>query len=546
MSSATSATVPDCGGDELWGFVPFDQLGKLYTRVVNRPTKRDPHDYMIARGVRFADVFVPGTTNVTMGPAPADVLTLQGVWRKILYVPRGIGGKYMTAIDVTSPGTFKTAALSATGPIPLWSRGNPDTTDGKPAGPAVNTAVDTAAYAAMGQTWSLPAVVYVEKTQNVTLRKPGGVDFVAYMGSGYGSTASEGTRIYTLDALTGDVVAAPDVEPVATANGISRGARSAPGTPPVPYDNAIVANVVAFNPSNFKILTTAHPSASKTNRVYVGDLYGRFWKVLSAFPNTVLPMADLEDGTEHQPVGTAASILGLPLDQLVPPPTPYVFVTSGNDNREPGPFKIYGFRDDGDDTNITVAPTTVANDVTTFGPVVSLFTRVYDQGPPLNPAAPTPWAVFRGTDQPATAFTADKKGVVFFAGTRFNAPLSAFAPLPVPGTPSTYPCRSTFDSIIYALQASSGNAAYDLNGTGDDAYSIFHDSRIVGIGMQADPEPGRGGSRFAADEGLRKPGSQEMPPPKPGKPPAGGSNVRLGYRADHPMPAMKFGSTVCQ
>jgi hypothetical protein len=543
MTSATSATVPDCGGDELWGFVPFDQLGKLYTRVVNNPIKRDPHDYVVARGVRFADVFVPGQTPLDFGNG---TVTLQGVWRKILYVPRGIAGKYMTAIDVTSPGTFKTPFLQTTGPIPLWSRGNPDTTNGKPTGAAVNSAVDTAAYAAMGETWSLPAVVYVEKTQNLTIRKPGGVDFVAYMGSGYGSTASEGTRIYSVDALTGDVIGAPDVEPVATANGLSRGARSAPGTPPVPYNNAIVANVVAFNQSNFKTLTTAHPSASKATRVYVGDLYGRFWKMLTATPNVVLPMADLEDTAVHQPVSTAASIIGLPLDQLTPAPTPYVYVTTGNDNREPGPFKIYGFRDDGDDTNVTVAPVAVLNNVKTFGPVVSLFTREYDQGPVLNPLAPQPFPVFRGTDQPATAFTADKKGVVFFAGTRFNPPLSAFAPQPVPGNAATYPCRSTFDSIIYSLQAASGNAAYDLNATGDDAYAIFQDSRVVGIGMQADPEPGRGGSRFSADEGQRKPGTQEFPPPKPGKPPAGGSNVRLGYRADHPMPAMKFGSTVCQ
>ena len=127
-----------------------------------------------------------------------------------------------------------------------------------------------------------------------------------------------------------------------------------------------------------------------------------------------------------------------------------------------------------------------------------------------------------------------------------DPPLSAFAPLPVPGNAATYPCRSTFDSIIYALQSAANLPAYDLNANGDDAYAIFQDSRIVGIGMQADPEPGRGGSRFAADEGQRKPGVSEKAPPKPGKPPSGGSNVRLGYRADHPMPSMKFGSTVCQ
>ena len=53
-----SATV-DCGGEELWAFVPYDQLGKLKSRYLNNPQKRDPHDYMMARGIRFSDVFVP-------------------------------------------------------------------------------------------------------------------------------------------------------------------------------------------------------------------------------------------------------------------------------------------------------------------------------------------------------------------------------------------------------------------------------------------------------------------------------------------------------
>jgi hypothetical protein len=364
-----------------------------------------------------------------------------------------------------------------------------------------------------------------------------------YVGSGYGA-AGQGTNLYTLDARTGDVVAAADVEPVAAANGMSRPGRL--GANGVAYTNAIVANPVAFNPSRFSPGTSPNPAASVLTRIYVGDLYGRLWKVLSASPSVVIPFADLEDpagGGAHQPVGTAASLIGLPPGSTQP--VPYIFVTTGNDNRENGPFLVAAFRDDGDDTTTAVGATVPANSVKSFLPAASLFTRVFDQGPVVNGAAPTPFPVFRGTDQPSTAFTdaVPPAAVVFFAGTRFNPPLSAFAPLPVAGNAATYPCRSTFDSIIYALQANTGAAAYDLNATGDDAYQIHTNSRVVGLSTEA----GQGGSFFSADEGLSKPGVPASAPPPPGVPgQTTTANVRPLFRPTSPMPSAKFGSTVCQ
>jgi hypothetical protein len=393
----------------------------------------------------------------------------------------------------------------------------------------------------------VPAIAYVNKANNATARKPApnGVDFTLYVGSGYGATG-EGTTLFTLDSLTGDVVAAADVEPVATANGLAR-----TGATARTYPNAIVANPIVFNPSRFDRpnagqITQPHPAAAEATRVYVGDLYGRFWKLLTASPATVIPMADLEDpvGTgAHQPVGTAASLIGLPA--VGTPKIPYVYVTTGNENREFGPFKTYGFRDDGDDVTTTVGTPVDANTVRSFPPTVSTFTRVFDQGPVVNPSAPTPYAVFRGTAQPTTAYTDASTGVALFAGTRFNPPLSAFAPLPVAGQAATYPCRSTFDSILYAVSATNGAAAYDLNASGDDAYTIFQDSRIVGVTTQA----GQGQTFFTADQGLVKPNVPADPPPPPGIPPqitTATSSVRMLYRAGAPMPSVRFGSSVCQ
>ena len=538
----STAACTETGGEELWGFVPFDQLTVIPSRLLNDPEKRATHDYMIARGIRFNDIFVPGAWSQTLG---GTTISGAGVWRKHLTFGRGIAGKYLTVLDVTAPGPFTQIALKTTGPIPFWSRGNPDTTDGTTGGTQVNGPSDYNAYLKMGQTWSLPAVVWVDKTKGAvttTTRTPLGVDFVAYLGSGYATNPGEGTTFYALDALTGDVISSVDVETAASSAGLTRSG--------IAYTNALVADAAAFSPGRFRPGVAPHPSSSATTRVYMGDLYGRLWKFLVTNPGVAIPLADL--GAD-QPVGTAVSLLGLP--PAPPPPAaptavkPYIFVASGNDNRANGPFKIFGFRDDGDDVTTATGGQVTANSVTAFLPGVSLYTRVYDEGAVTNGAAATPFPVFRGTAQPAAAFTNDNplRGVVFFGGTRFNPPVSAYAPLPSAGNPASYPCRSTFDSIVYALGATSGAAAYDLNAAGDDAYQIFSNSRMTSIRTQADPNPGSGGSSVVKDEGLVT--GPVSPPPKPGVPPTtinNTSNVKPAQQGGMPLPDVKFSSTACQ
>ena len=104
--SAASATKPctvsstvDCGGEEVWGFVPYDQLLNLRMRM--RPQTRANHTYMMASSVRFAEVFVPNTgttgnysvtntTTHTVGGVTTP--SMLGVWRRILWFGRGPGG----------------------------------------------------------------------------------------------------------------------------------------------------------------------------------------------------------------------------------------------------------------------------------------------------------------------------------------------------------------------------------------------------------------------------------------------------------------------
>jgi hypothetical protein len=580
---AANTACAESGGEELWGFVPYDQLLAVGLRAVYEPQGRDNHVYMIGRGVRYADVFVPGT--VTASVANASPPAMKGVWRHVLYFGRGIGGKYVTALDVTAPGPYTAKALETAGPIPLWSRGNPDTQDGLPGGTANNPdeATDRTNYAHMGETWSMPTVAYVNKDRTNTLykttRRPDTVEFVIFMGSGYGdpnAAVREGTTHYTLDALTGDVVAAVDVEDAAADAGVTRTLCSVDAATGKPIEtptcsvmkNALVANSVSFNWSAFESVsakvfnTNPHTWSYETTRVYITDLHGRLWKFLTANPGKAVLAADLG---ANQPVGTAVALLGekvFPTGSDVGLQVPNIFVTSGADKRASGPFRIFSLMDGGTDESTDTTGNTTANGVTTYQPVTLNFARTFDQGAPEANCGYTTEAVFRGTIQPTSAVECvgtltgarcegDLVQRVFFGGTRLSLPNTKYAP-PTPlacSSTGQYPCRSQFDSILYALGVKSGQAAYTLGGE-SDAYRIFRDSRIAALSFQADPETATGskGSRFTADEGLMKTTPPKAPPP-PGVPPTATTataNVIYKREPGQPPPTVHYGSTVCE
>ncbi len=455
------------GGEEMWAFVPFDQLQNLKERM--KTQARDPHTYMMASPVRFADVFVPGTFSRSIGSV---TVSGAGVWRTVLVFGRGIGGKYYTALDVTAPGPFTQKSLSAAAPIPLWSRGNPDTVNGLAGGTANNTTsgnTDGTQYASLGQTWSVPAVAFVSAGDNITARTPGGVEFVAYTGSGYGSgsnAAAEGTTFFTMDLLTGDLITSVDV-----------GDRSG-----MAYENALVSGPSVFNPTQLRAGFIGTSASSRATRVYFPDIHGRVWRVMTAAPGSVLLFADVGG---NQPIGNSVALLNY--TGTGTQDRPHVFAESGNDNRvtpppaDTPPFHMWGFRDE--DLAGDPDPADAVG-----GPARVLFTIDFPN-------------LFRGTVQPATAFNdaSPPAGRVFFGGNRFNLPDSAFAPTPRP------PCRSSFDAILFAVGAESGNAAYDLNSSGDQRSITLTGQRLQAVRVA--------GGRLVLDTGLNA--STAPPPPAP-------------------------------
>jgi hypothetical protein len=490
------STAADCngegGGEEMWAFVPYDQLGKLL--FARKQQSRATKVYMMAASVRYGDVFIPSAPFTVSGAGPQ---TYVGRWKKIVFVGRGLGGKYYTAMDVTLTGAFTTHSLKTTLPTVIWNRGNPDTNDGQPKGASNlynNTtaagATDYNAYLGMGETWSVPALTRVDPLVNTTPRTGAtGVPFALYTGSGFTDVASEGTTFYALDSLTGDVIHSKDIGDNGSASS---------GVPATL--NALVADAAAFQPNSL-VPGTALPNAANevATRVFIGDIHGRLWKFSTSdpgFATTVTPFANLGP---DQPIGVPVGLLNY--DSTGSEGTkPHVYVATGGDRRVdvPPAFQLWGFKEE---------TTGVSSVVTGF---------------PID-LPPTPLPGFRGTVQPTTAFNANQLGRVFFTGTRFNPPGAN--------------CVSTFTSIIFAVTAGTAQAAYDLNASGDDRFVEFTGKVIT------PPNTGTGRPDVVTGDRIGAP-----PPPPPAPQPVGALGATqsvYGMSGPGGSPMYRLVSNVC-
>ena len=506
--SPTCGSTGDTGGEELWGYVPFDQLGKLAERLQGHG--RNPHVYMLASSVRFTDVFVPAGTpfTITGTGSGSAARTFQGRWRTMMLIGRGIAGKYYTALDITAAGAFNLTALQTQPPIPMWSRGNPDTVDGDPAGTANSTtaagdngATDLSSYATMGETWSVPAIASMPQTPNF------GKEFGVFGGSGYspGQVSTEGKTFYVMDALSGDILhakAVPDAADCAT-----------PGTC-VP--NALVANAAAYVAVQLAPGFVGNPSASTASMVYIGDLHGRMWKYITSSPS--VGMVLLKDAGavvgRNQAIGAAAGLLNVSNK-------PHVYFETGNDLRVnvPPNFSMFGVRDDLADTSPFCDNTTDANIVCAGN---YAFPVLFQFGFDSTTVTGQDFSGYRGTAQPATAFNGSQLGRTFFIGTKLTD---------VPAN-----CNGRFDSVLFAVGAVSGNAVFDLDGTG----GITASDRAARISGKVNALRGALG-QIVLDKGDLGASLPKAPPA-----PAAVSSVNEGSSGEVLIQRIKAGSPVCR
>jgi hypothetical protein len=510
-SCSLSSGAIETGGEEMWGFVPYDQLAKLPERM--QAQGRVPHTFMLASSVRFNDVFVPGQW--TFGGR-----TFLGTWRTVLVIGRGIAGQHYTTIDITAPGQLTRASTDTLPPFAVWSRGNPDLQDGgitlgQPgttagAGNSLldidngdEGANDIASYREMGETWSVPAMAAVPPVEFF------GAEFAMFAGSGYSPTQNpnEGKTFYAMDALTGDILFAP------RAPDSSKTCATIDPREICPVPNAIVANPAAYVAAQLAPGFVGNPAASTSSLVYVGDLHGRMWKFMNDAPGALVqlqppaaaafpPFNTNYTDSPDQPIGSSAALLNI--DSV-----PYVYWETGNDLRviPPVNFRFVAMADVGN----SVAPTTTQTD-----PLARKFLL------PLE----TTLAGFRGTAQPATAFNATGVGRVFFIGTKFNDQDVAS------GT-----CKSGFDSVLFAVGAVTGSAVYDLDSSGSVTTS---DRSVLLAGSKVNAIRGSMG-QIVLDKGDI---GSSAPPAPPAPAPA--STANEGSSGEVIMNKIKSGSAVCR
>lgn len=505
--------VRETGGEELYGFVPYDQLPKLPERM--QAQGRVPHTFMLASSVRFTDVFVPGNwTDTNTGRA------FLGIWRTILVIGRGIAGQHYTAVDITAPGQLSRASLDSVPPFSIWSRGNPDVQDGGINGGQPGTtpgaanslldidngdegANDQTAYSEMGETWSVPAMGAVPPIDFF------GSEFAMFMGSGFSPTQNpnEGKTFYAMDALTGDVLFAP------RAPDSNKNCSTLDPNEICPVPNALVANPAAYVAVQLAPGFVGNPAASTASLVYFGDLHGRMWKFMTGAPGSLVqlqpttavsfpPFNTPYTDSPDQPIGSSAALLNL--DGI-----PHVYWETGNDLRvlPPENFRFVAMADVGSDVNPPLTQT---------DPLARKFVL------PLDNVL----AGFRGTAQPATAFNASQLGRVFFIGTRFTDQ-------DVPGGT----CRSRFDSVLFAVGAITGNAVYDLDSSGAVTAS---DRSVMLSGTKVNALRGSMGQIVLdkGDIGTNPPPAPPAPSPAP--------TANEGSSGEVIVNKIKAGSAVCR
>jgi hypothetical protein len=224
------------------------------------------------------DVYVDGS------PAVADVL-LNGHWRTILVCGQGPGKgsttggglNYYCALDVTDPDN----------PTPLWELTS----------------------ATMGETWSVPVVGKVTKD--------GHEAFVAFVGSGYDNNPSLGADLgnvlYAVDLTAGTIFWTFEADEVDTSSHFPNIQNTMPGSP-----SLIDANQDGF-----------------ADRVYIGDLDGRMWKVdvSPAFENAdSWEAVSIYTDPDHYPIITKPAVWKNPTS---PTSDPRIFFGTGGDDAAP-------------------------------------------------------------------------------------------------------------------------------------------------------------------------------------------------------------------
>ena len=424
-------------GYELYGYVPHDLITKLPNLVENLVAGANGilnHEFFIASAAIVQDAYLQ------------DAPSGSPEWRTTLGFGRGIGGKFLTGLDITDVGDWD-GTTPAPGPasIPagfaapdlLFTVGNRDgVADPDGSGIAGHN------YDGLGETWSLPML------GRVNTGSPEG-QWVMFAGSGYGCDGTdEGRYFYVLKLEDGTIY--KKMGPIA--DKVDGGA----GEPGVDQ-NALVATPALLNPHDPGVAD----GRDFVTRAYIGDLQGVVHKLdlTDADPDNwefgvffeLTSEADQAEaqGFYNQPIATQAAVMKLSGSDRI-----LVFVGTGDDSRvdlvDPERFKIAGIEDT--DSSGTI----LASDVAFKGTLAPL-----DSGGEFFFDLP---AEERMSVSPVMARNTPSNGVVFFATHRTDL--------------DPVLCETNVFSTLFAAGVSTGLGSFDL----DPSTAGVQDSADLGEG----------------------------------------------------------------
>ena len=204
--------------------------------------------------------------------------------------------------------------------------------------PMAEDCADSVPDAAMGETWSEPAIGRVLLNNQA--------QWVVFFASGYSNleNSNVGRTIYALDAYTGAKLKDWTLKEEAPALG--------EGSAEIPEIN--IENALSASPMLVDLSTEGQPGYGYVDRLYIGDLEGRVWKIamdvnsrgnIDQWKRCVFFDAGDYDGDGLR---NWAPIITRPQVAIIESGKPHVYFGTGGDDRAPNDvrYRFYGVQDE--------------------------------------------------------------------------------------------------------------------------------------------------------------------------------------------------------
>jgi len=396
-------------GDEVFAYIPDDAMSFDNQEVLgSRDVLSEFVELVVAEtnGIASHPSFLSNSPTVKDAFLRSDN-TGDDNWHTLLAFARGRGGRFVSVLDITDP----------LQPELRFNTGNRE-------------GINDGLLDGLGETWSTPVMGNVQTT-NPNSDPDNADQWLLFLGGGYGcnNAADEGQYLFALSAEDGSVYFRGQVTNDASAS--------------IAY-NAVVAMPVLYNPHQ----ANAADNADFVTRVYVGDVQGVIWKLVTK--NTSPASWSFQKFAElglNQPITAAVALMKDVNNQQV-----YVMAGTGGDRRvsaTTNTFKFAAFVDkDAEGANTTQYPLGSS----------PFWERTLNAEERVQVA---PVTVGRVGD-PVVA------PVVFFAATRSEFELSS--------------CSDKFFSTLYALGIVSGQAEVDLDSDGSKDESVdLGSGKVTGL-----------------------------------------------------------------